>query len=121
MVSRSLVLAYHGCERAVAQAVAAGEKSLLPSKNEYDWLGSGVYFWEDSHDRAMQWALNVPNIEVPAVLGAVIDLGNCLNLIDSGHLDLVKAAHDDYKALCFLSDEDPAQNKGRDLRARYLD
>ncbi|MBE2180318.1 MAG: hypothetical protein IAE97_07590 [Chthoniobacterales bacterium] len=57
----------------------------------------------------------------PALLGAIIDLGNCLNLIDSDHLRLVKAAHAAYLELCETSESPPAQNKGHDLRQRYLD
>jgi hypothetical protein len=126
MISRSLVLGYHGCEWAVARQIVTGEKELLPSTNEYDWLGSGFYFWEDSPSRALQWAReqareNTGKINTPAVLGAVIDLGNCLNLIDSEHLNLVQAAHHAYLELCQKSGGIPLQNKGRDMRARYLD
>lgn len=126
MVSRSLVLGYHGCDAATAQKIITGLDELIPSTNEYDWLGSGLYFWEDSYDRAMQWAQaerKNPDspIKTPAVLGAIIDLGNCLNLIDSEHLDLVKAAHEAYLDLCNTSGLKPAENKGKDLRARYLD
>ena len=51
----------------------------------------------------------------------IIDLGNCLNLIDAEHLELVKVAHHAYLTLCQIADLPPAQNKGKDLRARYLD
>ena len=36
MVSRSLVLAYHGCDVSVARKVASGEERLRLSVNEYD-------------------------------------------------------------------------------------
>lgn len=126
MVSRSLVLAYHGCDLTVAGQIVSGEKELRPSTNEYDWLGSGFYFWEESHTRALRWAQDqvkqkIGTIKTPSVLGAIIDLGNCLNLIDAEHLDLVKAAHNAYLELCKISGGVPLQNKGRDLRARYLD
>ncbi len=123
MVSRSLFLGYHGCDLEVAQKVVSGQEQQLHSSNEYDWLGSGLYFWEDSHARALRWAQrNVSGkIKTPAVLGAVIDLGNCLNLIDAEHLDLVKAAHQAYLEFCRVSGLKPAQNQGKDLRARYLD
>ena len=93
MVSRSLVLGYHGCDKATAIKVVNGEKQI-PSNNEYDWLGSGLYFWEDSFSRAWKWAQEEAKnpkgkIKEPAVLGAIIDLGNCLNLIDAESLDLV--------------------------------
>jgi hypothetical protein len=126
MVSRSLVLGYHGCDLTIAQQIVSGEKEQLPSSNEYDWLGCGFYFWEDSHTRALRWAQEEAKrkpgkVKNPAVLGAIIDLGNCLNLIDAEHLDLVKAAHKAYLEFCRMSGGKPLQNKGRDLRARYLD
>jgi hypothetical protein len=126
MTSRSLVLGYHGCELAVARQIVGGEKELRPSVNEYDWLGNGIYFWEDSPARALQWAHNeakekTGKVTEPAVLGAIIDLGNCLNLIDAEHLNLVKAAHIAYLELCRVSGGVPLQNKGQNLRARYLD
>lgn len=125
MVSRSLVLGYHGCDLGVAMKVVNGE-DLIPSNNEWDWLGSGLYFWEDSHSRAWCWAQEEAKrpdskIQHPAVLGAIIDLGNCLNLIDAENLGLVKEAHSAYLALCAKSKWPHAVNRGKNLRARYLD
>ena len=126
MVSRSLVLGYHGCDLSVARKVVSGADQLKPSQNEYDWLGSGLYFWEDNHSRAFRWAQDEQcyqsgKVKTPAALGAIIDLGNCLNLIDAEHLDLVKAAHRAYVEFCRVSNLKPAENKGKDFRARYLD
>jgi hypothetical protein len=123
MVSRSLVLAYHGCDLATAHKIVTGQEQQIPSSNDYDWLGSGFYFWEDSHSRALRWAQDDDSgrIKEPAVLGAIIDLGNCLNLIDAEHLDLVRAAHKAYMDFCAASGLPPARNKGEHFRARYLD
>ncbi len=33
-----------------------GGGSLRPSENDYDWLGHGVYFWENNEQRALQFA-----------------------------------------------------------------
>jgi hypothetical protein len=126
MVSRSLVLGYHGCDNTIAQRIVAGHDDLNPSDNNYDWLGAGIYFWEDSHGRALRWAQSQAAgqksaVKIPAVVGAIIDLGNCLNLIDSEHLALVKAAHGAYLELCHASGLKPVENKGKNLRARYLD
>jgi len=126
MVSRSFVLGYHGCDITVARKIVSGDDQLKQSQNKYDWLGNGQYFWEDSCSRAMRWAKEEQakkggKVTTPAVLGAVIDLGSCLNLIDAGHLDLVKAAHAAYLEICHISGEEVAKNQGKDLRARYLD
>ena len=88
----NLVLAFHGCDQTTFEKVLYQHKNLLPSTNTYDWLGNGIYFWENSLERAYQWAeqsckrYNIKHPDkpkkIPAVIGAVISLGNCLNLAD---------------------------------------
>jgi hypothetical protein len=39
--------------------VIAGKENLLASTNDYDWLGSGIYFWENNEERAMEWAVEL--------------------------------------------------------------
>lgn len=90
------VLGFHGCERELQENVLAGTTKLLESTNDYDWLGSGVYFWEQDPSRAIQWARDNHSkgrIKEPAVLGAIIDLGRCLNLMNYKHLDEVKQSY----------------------------
>jgi hypothetical protein len=97
----SFILGFHGCDYAVAEKVLDKSEHLKFSQNQYDWLGSGIYFWENSPERAMEWALELARlrrISRPAVVGAVIDLGNCLNLLDSKYLRVVKHAHEDLVA-----------------------
>jgi len=52
----SLAVGYHGCDRGLVERVVAGKDELKPSQNDWDWLGHGVYFWEDSCARALRWA-----------------------------------------------------------------
>jgi hypothetical protein len=46
----------------------------------WDWLGHGIYFWEHSPQRALRWAQE--HYLEPAVLGAVVQLGKCFDLLD---------------------------------------
>lgn len=80
-----LVLGFHGCDKAVRDAVIKGKIMLNYSRNKYDWLGSGIYFWENDYDRALDFAQNHPvrEIKSPTVLGAIIDPGYCLNLLNT--------------------------------------
>lgn len=92
------VLGYHGCERALVESVLAGETLLRPSEKDFDWLGPGVYFWADSPRRALDWARRRSRtgdrvISSPAVLGAFIHPGLCLNLTDYGVIEELRAAH----------------------------
>ena len=126
----SFVLGFHGCDRAVGEDILAGRSQLRASDNNYDWLGPGVYFWENNPKRALSYAQNIlanPRrgagaIKEPFVLGAIIDLGYCLNLTDESALDLIANAH---RELCELSAasgvELPHNKGGEDLLLRQLD
>lgn len=75
----NLIVAFHGCDQSVVEKVVLCQENLIASTNDYDWLGSGVYFWEHNESRAMEWAVDAskrPNssIKRPAVIGAVIAL-----------------------------------------------
>jgi hypothetical protein len=75
----NLVIGFHGCDRSSAEKVLSCDEMMYESVNDYDWLGHGVYFWEQNLDRAWDWAKSQTKIKNPAVIGAVIDLGRCLN------------------------------------------
>lgn len=81
MYAHNTVLGFHGCKKSIRDSVISGKTVLLPSKNTYDWLGSGTYFWEDSVARALDWATERYGAEA-SVLGAAIDLDYCFNLTD---------------------------------------
>lgn len=125
-----LVLGFHGCDAKVGEDLLVGRITQLnDSKNEYDWLGIGVYFWENDPQRALEFAqtghAKTPNakgyIAVPFVLGAVIDLGLCLNLTDRRALDELARAHLLLSKIYDNSGEPMPVNKGNNLGARYLD
>ena len=72
----NLTIGFHGCDQSVVDKVIAGEENLLASKNDYDWLDNGIYFWEDNEERALEWAVEMSKrmnstIKSPAVIGAV--------------------------------------------------
>lgn len=98
----SFVLGFHGCDESVGEAILCGEKQhLKASNNDYDWLGHGVYFWESNPQRALEFAQECASggkgsqgdIKTPFVLGAIIDLKCCLNLLDSLSLQKLKETH----------------------------
>lgn len=120
------VLGYHGCDARLARAIAGGRGDLQPSKNDFDWLGHGRYFWEESPKRAIEWATADSRktdspIKRPGVLGAVIDLGNCLNLIDVESIELVRKAHSRLVEIATDAGKALPCNTGKDFGARRLD
>lgn len=79
----NLVLGFHGCNHDTYKKVLFNGEALKKSENSYDWLGHGIYFWEQNFIRAQDWARQRYGEENAYVIGAVIDLGYCLNLTDS--------------------------------------
>ena len=81
--------------------------SLLHSDCDYDWLGPGAYFWEADPQRAWEWARDRAargEIGEPAVVGAVIDLRNCLDLIARENVALLRTAYDAFVEIQKKSD-----------------
>ncbi|MGA3211735.1 MAG: hypothetical protein ABSD20_10550 [Terriglobales bacterium] len=128
-LSSSFILGYHGCDEAVGERLLNGA-SFVPSDNDYDWLGSGIYFWEANPLRALDWAreLQQPrsgtteSIQNPFVVGAVIELGYCLDLISSNGTSAVRAAYSDFRKRLDASGKALPKNFGGiDLLLRRLD
>lgn len=97
-----LVIGYHGCDAAVAKAAIHDGTPLAPSVNDYDWLGAGVYFWEYGPDRALEWATEKKRkgeIKKPAVVGALIHLGNCFDLLDTHHTGILGDAFAEFQSI----------------------
>lgn len=122
----SFVLGFHGCDREVAERVIRGGHHLQQSRNKYDWLGEGIYFWENSPARALEYATMLmehprprgPRIRYPAVVGATIDPGYCLNLLDTKFLLLLR---DQYEVVATARRARPESSSRRiDLRARMM-
>ena len=100
-----VVFGYHGCPRSVGEAILSGrDPQLKRSKNLYDWLGHGVYFWENAPERAMEWAKESIKRKKekaePFVIGAVIDLGRCLNLMDVKNHAVLRQVYSGLVKLC---------------------
>jgi hypothetical protein len=95
---------------------------------DYDWLGSGIYFWENDILRAYQWATESRlNLNHPSVVGAAIELGNCLDLTTQSGITAVKRAYDEFietsesDGVPIPANVDPANCPGGDKIIRRLD
>lgn len=131
------VLGFHGCDKSIADEVISHDrKHLERSTNSYDWLGHGIYFWENNPARALEYAAFLKDhperiskgkkqIKTPAVVGAIIDLGYCLNLLEAHSLDVVKQSYKILKDIYKSSGLELPRNLGakgnKDLLLRNLD
>jgi hypothetical protein len=109
------VFGFHATERKVAEQAIAGALMLAPSENSYDWLGHGIYFWENSYQRAREYAdvqVRRRQLKDPVVLGAVLDLGLCLDLTDVAGIQELVDAHAFFDSLCGTLNLSRPKNKG---------
>jgi hypothetical protein len=105
------VLGYHGCDREVGFRLINGTDELKSSTNKWDWLGEGIYFWEEDPARAIQYSeknaageqKNKIPANTPFVIGAIIEPGNCLNLVEIESVKILSEAYEGLKQLTELS------------------
>jgi len=116
----NFVLGFHGCDKNIGEDILAGRSKLLPSENSYDWLGHGIYFWENNPQRALDYANLIKNnpernkkrINEPFVIGAIIDLGRCLNLMETKSIEILKQGYNSLVESCRIAQFPPPQNHG---------
>jgi len=127
----AFVLGYHGCDKTVGEKVLANQEHLKASGNDYDWLGTGIYFWENSPRRALDWAKfaranpksSRAKITKPFVVGAIIDLGNCLDLLEAESIRAVKRGYSELRKTYEMSEAAMPLNRkvGNQVPIRVLD
>lgn len=120
------VLGFHGCGKELGLRLINGQDELKPSDNKWDWLGPGIYFWEQDAARGLEYSTEVvggkqKNKEAhktPFVVGSIIQLGNCLNLVESTALDILTEAYEglerSIKAAGVPMPHNTAQNRALD-------
>ncbi len=86
------VIAYHGTTAEAAERLVAGEP-FTASDEDDEWFGRGVDFWEHAFQQAWWWARR-PGHPNPAVVGAILRLGSCFDLLDTGNVAILKQYHD---------------------------
>ncbi len=113
------ITGFHSCDKEVGLKVLNGNDKLIPSYNSWDWLAGGIYFWEQNPLRALEYAeesaekkqFNKIPINTPFILGAIIELGHCLNLVETGSLMVLHAAYEGLKKVNEVKGEKMPVNK----------
>jgi hypothetical protein len=121
-----IVVGYHGCTEKFARSLLLGKLPLRdwrPSANEWDWLGRGIYFWEHSPERALRWARErfQKRGRNPAVLGAVIQLGRCFDLLNEALTELLAGSYERLVQHVAREGLTLPKNRGVGLKRRDLD
>lgn len=122
------VLGFHGTDEDTVKAILNDAKGHLNSSaNVHDWLGDGIYFWENDPSRALQFSkerMRWKKItdKKPAVIGAIIDLGLCLNLFEQPALDQLSIAYEEFSEdFRIMGEEIPVNAPDGKLWSRDLD
>ncbi len=127
----SYVFGFHGLDENIGLKILNNETSFKHSNNDYDWLADGIYFWENNYQRAKDYAIearkrNPAKIKKPFVLGTILDLKNCLDLLDQKNIDFLHEVYrllrQDFKAEGIsLPKNKPFGQKDFDFMNRQLD
>lgn len=129
-VKPNLIFGFHGCDAQVRDYLLNNPDIIKISKEPYDWLGHGMYFWENNIDRAMQWAIEKKKrgaINNPTVIGAILNLGYCCDFLDSRFIAALKNSHDlmsasyDEKGMCLPVNKNAPNDVNNDKLLRELD
>lgn len=117
-----IIVGYHGCGQDFADDILTGRTPIeewQKSQNTYDWLGHGIYFWEHSPSRAIRWASE--QFETPAVVGAIIQLGACFDLLDEANAVILGDSYPDLVENFKSRGKPLPVNRGKDHKSRELD
>jgi hypothetical protein len=129
-VKPNLVIGFHGCDASVRDLLLKDPNTIMISKAPYDWLGHGLYFWENNFERALQWADDKKRrgkIIDPAVIGAVLHLGYCCDFLEARFIRMIESYYHLMAAVCRATgkqipkNEDLTYDKHKDKRLRRLD
>lgn len=120
------VLGYHGCTEAFARQLLTRElpvKQWQWSQNIWDWLGHGVYLWEHSPHRALRWAQECYEAkgDKAAVIGAVIQLGNCFDLLNEAVTGILGESFQKLEDSLTQAGLKMPHNTGKDWKRRERD
>jgi hypothetical protein len=88
-------IGFHGTSVEAAQRILSAGFEI--SRNEYDWLGDGAYFFQDAPARATEWARQRFGADA-AVIGAEIDLDGCVDMLDIPWERVLVRAFESYAA-----------------------
>jgi len=88
-----VITGYHGTSSRFVEAILS--EGFRSSRNEYDWLGDGVYFFQDAPDRAQEWAQCLYG-EDAVVMMAEVNLKDCMDLLDIRWSSFLAEAYDQF-------------------------
>ena len=136
MLLSAYAIGYHGCEEELGEKLLSGrftwkEKAGKENSREYDWLGTGYYFWENDPERAWEWATvdlkkQKRPLKSPFVVGAFIEMRLCLDLTRRADVQKLTVAHKELVSMLNIFGDPIPENVAAypsdvNFSKRYLD
>jgi hypothetical protein len=112
MCPARIVEVFHGTTGVIANDILDGGR-FKSSLKPWNWLGPGIYFWEEDLNRAVRWASEQFG-PAGAVLRTRISLKDCLDLTKLSWNEYVAECFPDYREMLRRKRRTLPQNKGRD-------
>lgn len=107
---KKIIYGYHGTSVIAAESIL--KVGFKQSVNEYDWLGDGVYFFQDAPKMAWSWARR-HHRDNASVIKAKINLDDCMDFLDIEWASFLPKMHDAFlKQLKLANKEIPRQTSG---------
>lgn len=116
------VYGYHGTSQEKAQEII--DQGFNLSTNDYDWLGTGVYFFQDAPMRALAWA-SERYPDSPAVIRSELVLESCIDLLDIAWNPIIRETYRMFileyqKANIPLPSQNPQRSKAHRLDCAFF-
>lgn len=119
-----LIIGFHGCERSLRDDIINERKKLRFSTGKYEWLGHGIYFWQNNYERALEFVTHPPDgrkIIRPSVLGAVISLDYCLDLLDTSYIRRLRSTFQMMEEITILRGDSLPRNRNKYNADNFMD
>ena len=92
-------IGFHGTSKQAVPHLLA--RDIRPSDQQFEWLGTGFYLWQESPWRAREWAEDRFGSEAAMVV-ARVDLDGCLDLLNPRWQTELHDADFEFAMECFL-------------------
>ena len=113
------IVGFHATTPEKARAILSTKK-YTSSMSEFNWLGKGVYFWENDLQRAIEWGCNLYTPANTAVIKQTLKLGRCLDLTQRKWLECLKKTYLEVVKEFEKKGEKTPVNRGSDRQLNSL-
>ncbi|MDR1730237.1 MAG: hypothetical protein LBR52_06205 [Prevotellaceae bacterium] len=110
----NLMIGFHGCDESVRNDLINNPNKIKKSQEAFDWLGNGIYIWENNYLRALKWAVDKQErgkLSTPSVIGVVYQLDYCLDFADSEFIEILADYYELLKKDLLIAGKDLPTNK----------